>query len=80
MNAAVAFGTVIRRLRAEAGYSQKELAFEANLWRNYIGILERGQQQPTLTTIFKLGKALNCSASDLVSLVEFEIRSESRRK
>ena len=80
MNAAAAFGQVLRRLRGEAGYSQEKLGFEANLWRNYIGILERGQQQPTLTTILKLAKALNCPASDLMRLVEAEIRSEARRK
>jgi len=80
MKPAPAFGEVLRRLRGEVGYSQAKLGIEANLWRNFIGMLERGERQPTLTTIFKLAKALNCSASALVRLVEVEVRSESRRK
>jgi len=80
MNTAAAFGQVLRRLRVEAGYSQEKLGSEANLRRTYISILERGQQQPTLTTILKLSRALNRPASDLIRLVEAEIRSEARRK
>ena len=80
MKSAVAIGQVLRRLRGEVGYSQAKLGIEANLWPNFIGMLERGERQPTLTTMFKLSKALNCSASELLRLVEAEIRVEARRK
>jgi transcriptional regulator with XRE-family HTH domain len=70
LNTSVSFGKVIRKLRLEQGLSQEQLGFEAELRRTYISILELGQQQPSLTTIFKLAKALNISASSLIRYVE----------
>lgn len=80
MEAAVAFGKVLRRLRKEAGLTQEELGFEADLRRTYISILELGQQQPTLSTILKLAKALKRSGQDIVGLVESEMRYAARRR
>jgi transcriptional regulator with XRE-family HTH domain len=79
LDAAVAFGRVLRRLRKDAGLTQERLGFEADLRRTYISILELGQQQPTLTTIFKLAKPLRRSAQDIVGMVESEIRHAARR-
>jgi len=53
--------------------TQEQLAFEADLRRTYISILELGQQQPTLTTILKLSAALNTSAAALIEKVEAEL-------
>lgn len=80
MDAAVAFGNVLRRLRKEAGLTQEELGFEADLRRSYVSILELGQQQPSLTTILKLAKPLKHSAQDVVGMVEAEIHLTSRRQ
>lgn len=80
MDAAVAFGKVLRDLRTKAGLTQEALGFEADLRRTYISILELGQQQPTLTTILKLARALECPASSLVSLVEVEMENAPRRR
>ena len=73
MDAAVAFGRVLRALRKEAGLTQEQLGFEAGLRRTYVSILELGHQQPTLTTILKLAKPLGHSASEIVALVEKEL-------
>jgi transcriptional regulator with XRE-family HTH domain len=80
LDAAVAFGRVLRRLRDEAGFTQEQLGFEADLRRTYVSILELGQQQPTLTTILKLAKALRRSAQELVGLVEAEMHQGRRRR
>lgn len=80
MDAGVAFGRVLRRLRIEAGLTQEELGFEADLRRTYISILELGQQQPTLTTIFKLAKALKHPAKEIVGMVETELLQAGRRR
>lgn len=77
MEIAHAFGKVIRQLRKEAKLTQEQLGFEADLRRTFVSLLELGQQQPTLTTIFKLAKALNVSASEIVRLIENELNSES---
>ena len=80
MDAGVAFGRVLRRLRMEAGFTQEQFGFEADLRRTYISILELGQQQPSLASILKIAKALNCSASELVAKVEEEIKLQSRKR
>lgn len=73
MDEAVAFGKVLRRLRKEAGLTQEQLGLEAELRRTYVSILELGQQQPSLNTLFKLARALNVPAAELVSAVETEL-------
>ncbi len=67
---AIAFGKTLRRLRKQAGLTQEQLAFEAEMQRVYISILELGQQQPSLNTIIKLAKGLNCTASEIIALTE----------
>ena len=79
MDPAVAFGRVLRRLRTAAELTQEKLGFDAGLRRTYISILELGEQQPTLTTILKLAKALGCSAAEIVAAVERELAGTRRR-
>lgn len=67
---AAAFGAVLRSIRNDRGLSQEELAFKADIHRNYVGLLERGVRQPSLATIFYIADALNLPASDLVAKVE----------
>lgn len=71
----VAFGRVVRRLRQNAGLTQEQLAFEAELRRTYVSILELGQQQPSLSTILKLAAAFKMPAQDLIGLVENELNT-----
>ncbi len=73
MEPAIAFGKVLRQLREEAGLTQEQLGFEAELRRTYVSILELGQQQPSLTTIIKLAEALNCSPGKLIDMVHDEL-------
>jgi transcriptional regulator with XRE-family HTH domain len=77
---AVAFGKVLRQLRQEAGLTQEQLGFEADLRRTYISILELGQQQPSLSTILKLATALHQPGATLIGMVETELASRTKRK
>jgi len=43
----VAWGRVVRELRARRGLSQEELGFCSRLHRNYVGAIERGEINPT---------------------------------
>lgn len=70
----IAFGEVLRAKRKEAGLSQEKLALDVGLERTFISMMERGQRQPSLTTLLKLAPALGCSAADLVSEVERLLR------
>jgi transcriptional regulator with XRE-family HTH domain len=67
------FGKVLRELRVKNNISQEKLAEYSDLDRTYISLLELGQRQPTITTIFKLAKALNVSPSALIEKVENQL-------
>ena len=64
------FGAALRRLRLAAGMSQERLGLEAGIQRNFVSLIETGQNQPTITTIAKLAKALGMRASELVAEAE----------
>ena len=70
MELALAFGSVLRAHRKAMGLTQEQLGFEAGLERNYISMLELGQRQPTLATLFKLAAPLRTSPSELVRQTE----------
>ena len=68
------FGKVLRELRESNQLSQEKLAEYCELDRTYISLLERGLRQPTITTIFKLAKALNIPPSQLIEKVEVQTK------
>ena len=64
------FGTAVRQLREQQGWSQEHLAERADLNRSYVGELERGQAIPSLLTLKKLALALNLSLANLLAHTE----------
>jgi transcriptional regulator with XRE-family HTH domain len=80
LDAAIAFGKVVRRLRLEAGLTQEQFGFEAELRRTYVSILELGHQQPSLTTILKVARALNRTPGSLLDMVTEEIKHAKKKK
>jgi transcriptional regulator with XRE-family HTH domain len=72
------FGVALRRVRLAAGLSQEQLGLEAGVQRNFISLIETGQNQPTITTISKLARALGMKASELVAAAE-ESPTKARR-
>ena len=75
LDTGLAFGKALRQRRKEAGFTQEQLALEAEIQRNYVSLIERGINQPTITIIFKLAKALKCSPSALVKDVEMLVNT-----
>lgn len=80
VNFGMAFGAVIRRLRKQAGISQEQLGFDAELQRNYISLIELGRYQPTLSTVFRLAYALHVSPGSLVEQVERQLADPRTRQ
>lgn len=72
-----AFGRALRTLRLAVGLSQEQLGLESGVQRNFISLIETGQNQPTIGTIFKLAHALNIKPSKLVTEAEKLIDSAS---
>ena len=52
------FGSNVRRIREALGMTQEELGEASGLDRSYIGGIERGERNPTLTAIIQLASAL----------------------
>ena len=56
----------IRRLRAERDITQEELAERAGLNRNYVGMIEREENAPTVDTLEKLSEVLQVEPTSLL--------------
>jgi transcriptional regulator with XRE-family HTH domain len=62
----IIFGRRVRELRLERGFSQEKLAELADLHRNYVGGVERGERNVSLVNIVKLAHGLNVRPARLV--------------
>jgi transcriptional regulator with XRE-family HTH domain len=60
------FGKLVRERRKQLGLSQEKLAEETGCHRTYIGMVERGEKNLTLTNIVRISKALRLSPSKLM--------------
>ena len=59
------FGSRVRELRKENGFSQFELAIECGVPKNQIGRIERAEINTSLKTILKISEALQIKPVDL---------------
>jgi transcriptional regulator with XRE-family HTH domain len=59
-----AVGRRVRELRTEQGVSQEELASRADLHRNYVGSVERGERDIGISALGRLAAALSVSLQE----------------
>lgn len=69
-----AFGKVIAARREKLGLTQEQLADRCGTARNYIGELERGEKQPTLTSLFAIAEALESTPVELMKILQKNIK------
>jgi len=62
----IKFGKRVRQVRDKSGMSQEKIAELADLHRNFIGLIERGQRNVTLLSIEKIARALKTTPSKLL--------------
>lgn len=60
------FGKRVRTIRTEQGISQERLGELAGVHRTYVGMIERGEKNITLTNIDKFAKALKVPIDQLL--------------
>jgi transcriptional regulator with XRE-family HTH domain len=68
-------GRAIRIRRQASGLSQEALAERAGVHRNYVGLLERGERNASLTTLIAVARALNVTLAQLFEGVEAAART-----
>lgn len=62
----IVFGRRLKELRMQRRLSQEKLAELSDLHRNYVGVIERGQQNISLLNIVKLAHGLNVRPAKLM--------------
>lgn len=65
-----ALGEAIRQLRAKHGLTQEDLAHDADITTGTLSLIERGQANPTWSTIKGIAVALGVSMGELGKLVD----------
>ena len=77
------FGKRIRQLRTEKGLSQEQLAELTGFHRTYIGMVERGERNLSLSNIVVFAKVFGINLSELLdfglknSIRKYETKSEN---
>jgi len=59
-------GTKIREERVKRGWTQEGLGERARVHRTYVGMVERGEKNITLSNIHKFAHALGLKVRDLI--------------
>lgn len=62
----IKFGERLQRVRKSKGITQEELAVKLSMHKNYVGLIERGERNPTVRTLYKISKALKVTASEIL--------------
>ncbi|MBS1402858.1 MAG: helix-turn-helix transcriptional regulator [Oscillospiraceae bacterium] len=63
-------GQIIQEYRKKANLSQEVVSGLADLDRTHYSKIERGERMPTITTLFKIARALEIHPSDIVKTIE----------
>ncbi|MEQ8907984.1 MAG: helix-turn-helix transcriptional regulator [Vicingaceae bacterium] len=78
------FGFRIRHLRTKNGWSQEELAHKTGFHRTYIGMIERGERNISLTNMAVFAKAFELSLDELLKfenstehIGKYQLKSEN---
>ena len=63
-------GWNLRRLRVAKGLSQERLALESEIDRSYVGRVERGKENVTVSTLAAFARVLEVDVSALFSPID----------
>lgn len=65
-NILVLFGKRVKELRTQKKLTQEQFAQKTGLHKNYIGMVERGERNPSLVNIQLIANGLEISISELM--------------
>ena len=70
-------GRIIRQEREKKLMTQEVFSGFAVLTRSHLAMIERGQKNPNVATLWKIAQALDMPLSELFRLVEEEMNKEA---
>jgi transcriptional regulator with XRE-family HTH domain len=76
----IAFGEVVRSRRKTVGLTQEELAERAAIHPTYVGLVERGERNPSLDVAARIANALDVTLAELIARSESGQSPISKRR
>jgi|GEM_PF-409731 len=73
-------GRSFRAVREYTGISQERLALKAGVARTYVGRVERGVLNPTMSSLLRLLAALGVSCQTFGTYVDIELAAQKSRR
>jgi transcriptional regulator with XRE-family HTH domain len=71
------FGAHLKKMRIQKKLTQETLAFDANIPISQVGRIERGEINPTLSTLYTLSVALHIT---ILQLMDFGVFNPNAQK
>ena len=63
----IKLGHIVRSKRLGRNLTQTELSIRAKVDRNYVGMLERGERNPSYLSLLKIASGLEISINELLN-------------
>jgi len=74
-HALLALGRAVRELRARNGLSQESLGMRADMHRNYVGTIDRGEANLRILSLLRVVDALGISFAEFAQVWERQLRA-----
>jgi transcriptional regulator with XRE-family HTH domain len=72
-----AFGAHLKRLRIEKGIKKRQFALDSEMEYSHLAKIERGDTNPTISTIHKLAVALKMTPRELFDF-KFPVKTKTK--
>lgn len=69
-------GRVIAKFRVKKGMTQEVLSGFADIAREHLAMIERGERKPTLETLYRISCALEVKMSAIIMDIEKELEQK----
>ena len=76
---AICFGLIVKKLRMQRGWTLQQLGRAVGLHPNFLGVLERGGNTPSLQSFIAISHVLGVRAADVMQQI-VDNREEFRRR
>ncbi len=74
------FGKKLQHLRKQKNLTQEEVSGRSGLSIQFVGEIERGKRNPSLSSVKKIASALDVAVADVFDIEEFQLTTEELRE